>query len=58
LNHSKNRFKTPVQLPAFCYCPKEEAFARKQNMGWQGKYRQLQGAQLSSNEEYLGTAKQ
>jgi len=34
-----------------------DAFARKQNMGWLSKKRQLQSAQLSSNEEYLGTPK-
>jgi hypothetical protein len=37
---------------------KIHAFARKQNSGWLSKKRQMQAAQLSSNEGYLGTSKQ
>jgi hypothetical protein len=34
---------------------KLDAFARKPKSGWLGKKRQMQGAQLSRNEAYLGT---
>ncbi len=34
------------------------AFARKQKWGWLSKKRQMQGAQLSSNEAYLSTSRQ
>jgi len=37
---------------------KNDAFAKKQNMGWLCKKLQLQGAQLLSNEAYLRTSKQ
>ena len=37
---------------------KADAFAKKQNSGWLSKKRQMQGAQLSSNEAYLRTSKQ
>jgi hypothetical protein len=32
-----------------------DAFARKPKSEWLSKKRQMQGAQLSRNEEYLGT---
>jgi len=35
-----------------------DAFARKQKSGWLSKKRQMQGAQLSSNEAYFSTSKQ
>jgi hypothetical protein len=34
---------------------KEDAFTRKPKSGWLSKKRQMQGAQLSRNEAYLGT---
>jgi hypothetical protein len=33
-----------------------DAFARKQKSQWLSKKRQMQGAQLSRNEAYLGTS--
>ena len=36
---------------------KVDAFARKQNIRWLSKKRQMQGAKFSSNEAYLHTSK-